>query len=164
MLWSLVSLAALFVAPTLAYVECNVLDYGAVADNSTDLGPAITKAYTDCVKGKTTGTPGDVLLYIPSGNYRLASNVLLDDVSDFEFHLAGYIYLPFDGSLTGTMIEFEVSCIPSTLRCGARFDMSSQNCNNILFDGPGRIYGNGYWWRQNGDVRAHLPYTVINQR
>ena len=108
MLWSLISLATLFVAPALAYTECNVLDYGAKADNSTDLGPAITKAYNNCVKGKTTSNPGDVLLYIPSGNYRLASNVLLDDVSNFEFHLAGYIYLPFDGSLTGTMIEFEV--------------------------------------------------------
>lgn len=113
MLSSLVSLAALFIVPALAYVECNVLDYGAVADNSTDLGPAISSAYTNCVKGQTTGTPGDVLLYIPSGNYRLASNVLLDDVSDFEFHLAGYIYLPFDGSLAGTMIEFEVSLLSS---------------------------------------------------
>lgn len=42
---------------------CNILDYGAVADNATDVGPAITSAFSSCVKaGKTT-------LYIPPGSY-----------------------------------------------------------------------------------------------
>lgn len=42
---------------------CNVLDYGAVADNSTDLGPALTDAFKACIDGE--------LVYIPSGNYLL---------------------------------------------------------------------------------------------
>jgi rhamnogalacturonan hydrolase len=42
---------------------CNVLDYGAVADNSTDIGPAILKTYSECVSG------GNATLYIPPGSY-----------------------------------------------------------------------------------------------
>jgi rhamnogalacturonan hydrolase len=30
---------------------CNVLNYGAVADKSTDLGPALLAAWTDCKSG-----------------------------------------------------------------------------------------------------------------
>jgi len=50
-------------------------------------------------------------------------------------HIAGDIFLPFDPDLTGTMLTFE-------------------NCENILFDGPGTIFGNGYWYRQDGDLSA----------
>jgi rhamnogalacturonan hydrolase len=42
---------------------CNVLDYGAVADNSTDLGPAITEAFSECASG------GGATIYIPPGSY-----------------------------------------------------------------------------------------------
>lgn len=30
---------------------CNVLDYGAKADKSTDVGPALTKAWSACASG-----------------------------------------------------------------------------------------------------------------
>lgn len=42
---------------------CNVLDYGAVADNSTDIGPAILSAFTNCAKA------GGATIYIPPGSY-----------------------------------------------------------------------------------------------
>jgi len=42
---------------------CSVLDYGGVADNSTDIGPAIKLAFSSCaIKGGAT-------LYIPPGSY-----------------------------------------------------------------------------------------------
>lgn len=34
-----------------AKMVCNVLDYGAVADKSTDLGAALVKAWTACASG-----------------------------------------------------------------------------------------------------------------
>jgi hypothetical protein len=42
---------------------CNVLDYGAVADNSTDIGPAIEKAFSSCASS------GGATIYIPPGTY-----------------------------------------------------------------------------------------------
>lgn len=42
---------------------CSVLDYGGVADGKTDLGPAITKAFTSCVSGNAA------TLLIPEGDY-----------------------------------------------------------------------------------------------
>lgn len=42
---------------------CNILNYGAVADNKTDVGPAILLAFSSCaIKGGAT-------LYIPPGSY-----------------------------------------------------------------------------------------------
>ncbi len=42
---------------------CNVKDYGAVADGKTDIGPAISKAYSQCaIKGGAT-------ILVPPGNY-----------------------------------------------------------------------------------------------
>jgi len=49
---------------------CNVLDYGARADNKTDVGPAIITAYKNCVMK----TPGSTIL-VPAGDFLLDSNV-----------------------------------------------------------------------------------------
>lgn len=47
-----------------AYVKtCNVLNYGAKADSSTDLGPPLYSAWLDCRKGG--------LVYIPPGTYAM---------------------------------------------------------------------------------------------
>ncbi|KAF5377745.1 hypothetical protein D9757_009349 [Collybiopsis confluens] len=93
----------------LAFIECSVLNYGAVADNSTDLGPALTKAWQECVIPQVTTTVAtDVLLYVPAGNYLLASTVTFDDAANWNLHIAGDIFLPFNPDLTGTMITFEV--------------------------------------------------------
>lgn len=42
---------------------CNILDYGGVADNKTDIGPAIKSAFSSCILG------GGATLYIPPGSY-----------------------------------------------------------------------------------------------
>lgn len=47
---------------------CNVLDYGAVADNKTDIGPAISSAFTECA------STGGATLYIPPGSYSSKSS------------------------------------------------------------------------------------------
>lgn len=95
--------------PAAAFIECNVLTYGAVADNTTDLGPALTKAWQQCVipNVKTT-VASDVLLYVPAGNFLLKTNVVFDDAANWNLHIAGNIYLPFNPALTGTMLTFEV--------------------------------------------------------
>lgn len=46
---------------------CNVLDYGGVADNSTDLAPAIEKAFSSCA------ISGGATIYIPPGTYSCES-------------------------------------------------------------------------------------------
>ncbi|KAF8167068.1 pectin lyase-like protein [Mycena galopus ATCC 62051] len=125
---------ALSVGRAAAFIECSVLDYGAVADNSTDLGPALSKAWTECVIPQVTTTVADnVLLYVPAGNYLLASTVTFNGAANWNLHIAGNIYLPYNPDLTGTMLTFE-------------------NCQNILLNGPGAIYGNGYRYRPDGDL------------
>ncbi|KAJ7161098.1 pectin lyase-like protein [Mycena filopes] len=130
----LLALALAAITPAAAFIECNVLNYGAVADNTTDLGPALTKAWTTCVipNVKTT-VATDVLLYVPAGNFLLKSNVVFDDAANWNLHIAGNIYLPYIPTLTGTMLTFE-------------------NCQNILLNGPGAIFGNGYRYRPGGDL------------
>ncbi|KAF8214716.1 pectin lyase fold/virulence factor [Mycena galopus ATCC 62051] len=128
---------ALSVGRAAAFIECSVLDYGAVADNTTDLGPALTKAWTECVIPQVTTTVADnVLLYVPAGNYLLASTVTFNGAANWNLHIAGSIFLPFNPDLTGTMFTFE-------------------NCQNILVDGPGAVYGNGYRYRPDGDLTLY---------
>lgn len=62
---------SLLAIPAAAFIECNVLNYGAVADNSTDLGPALTKAWNSCVIPQATSVATDTLLYVPAGNFLL---------------------------------------------------------------------------------------------
>ena len=50
---------------------CNVLNYSAVADNKTDIGPTISKAFSSCVVGHAA------TLYVPPGNY-LSECIALD--------------------------------------------------------------------------------------
>jgi len=131
---------ALFVLPQIipasAYIECNVLSYGAVADNKTDLGPALLAAWNQCVIPQATSVATDTLLYVPSGNFLLKSTVTFNNAKNWNLHIAGNIYLPFDPNLTGTMLTF-------------------QNCNNIVLNGPGAIYGNGYRYRPGGNLSMY---------
>nr|GAT55857.1 pectin lyase-like protein [Mycena chlorophos] len=140
MLPLLSALVLALAAPAYAFIECSVLSYGGVADNTTDLGPALTKTWQQCVipnvNSVNSGVATDVLLYVPAGNYLLASTVTFDDALNWNLHIAGNIYLPFNPSLTGTMLTFE-------------------NCNNIVLNGPGAIYGNGYRYRPGGDLTLY---------
>jgi rhamnogalacturonan hydrolase len=98
-------------APTSSPTTCNVLSYGGVADNKTDVGPAILKAYNDCILPLESQSISSAVLLIPSGNFLLNSNVLIDHASYMTFTVTGNIYLPFNASLEGNMIMFEVGSI-----------------------------------------------------
>lgn len=63
---------------------CNVLDYGAKADKSTDLGPALLKAFTAC---KTGGT-----VVVPKGDYALKTWVTFESGKAWALQLDGTIY------------------------------------------------------------------------
>ncbi|KAJ6625995.1 pectin lyase-like protein [Mycena sp. CBHHK59/15] len=122
--------------PSSAFITCSVLSYGAIADNTTDLGPALTAAWNNCVIPQATTVATDVLLYVPAGDYLLKTNVVFNGAKNWNLHIAGHIYLPYIPTLTGTMLTF-------------------QNCQNIVFNGPGAIYGNGYRYRPGGDLGLH---------
>ncbi|KAG8987281.1 hypothetical protein FRB94_005166 [Tulasnella sp. JGI-2019a] len=64
---------------------CNVLNYGGTI-GSSDIGPAILSAYTNCVKTSSTAT-----LYIPPGSYSMATWVTLDAGSHWALQLDGVI-------------------------------------------------------------------------
>ncbi|KKY27109.1 putative endo-rhamnogalacturonase f [Phaeomoniella chlamydospora] len=80
---------------------CNVLDYGGVADGETDIGPAITEAFSSCVSGNAA------TLYIPDGNYSLATGVTLSGASGWAFQIDGLITLTSDGSFDGNAFVIE---------------------------------------------------------
>ncbi|KAJ5968674.1 hypothetical protein N7501_004922 [Penicillium viridicatum] len=73
---------------------CNVLDYGAVADKSTDVGAAITSAWADCRNGG--------VVYIPSGDYAFESWVTLSGGKSCAIQLDGILYRT--GTDDGNMI------------------------------------------------------------
>ncbi|PMD24596.1 glycoside hydrolase family 28 protein [Hyaloscypha hepaticicola] len=80
---------------------CNILDYGAVADNSTDIGPAIKSAFASCaISGRAT-------IYIPPGSYSLQTGVVLNKGSSYAFQIDGLITLTSNGSFSGNAIVIE---------------------------------------------------------
>ncbi|KAI9739637.1 MAG: hypothetical protein M1834_006355 [Cirrosporium novae-zelandiae] len=81
----------------LATKTCNVLNYGAVADKSTDLGPPLTSAWAACKSGG--------VVVIPSGNYALETWVTLTGGSATGIQLDGIIYRT--GTSSGNMIFIE---------------------------------------------------------
>lgn len=105
---------------------CNVLDYGAVADNSTDLGPALTDAFEACIGGG--------LVYVPSGNYLLDTWVTLSGGSAWALQLDGIIYRGgIDG---GNMIYIEHA---------TDFELFSSTSK-------GAVQGSGYLFHKDGDI------------
>ncbi|KAF5861748.1 hypothetical protein ETB97_012625 [Aspergillus alliaceus] len=76
---------------------CNVLDYGAKADKSTDLGPPLASAFADCKSGG--------LVKIPSGDYAMKTWVKLANGKAWALQLDGTIYRT--GTDGGNMIMVE---------------------------------------------------------
>ncbi|OJT11688.1 hypothetical protein TRAPUB_11793 [Trametes pubescens] len=64
---------------------CNVLNYGGQV-GSSDIGPAIQKAFDECVTTKAGAT-----LYVPAGNYNMQTWVTLKDGRGWAFRLDGFI-------------------------------------------------------------------------
>jgi rhamnogalacturonan hydrolase len=78
---------------------CNVLNYGAKADKTTDLGPPLASAFAAC---KTGGT-----VIVPAGDYALKTWVSLKGGSAWALQLDGTIYRT--GTDGGNMIFIQNS-------------------------------------------------------
>jgi rhamnogalacturonan hydrolase len=77
---------------------CNVLSYGARADGTTDIGPAILSAFNNCAKA------GGATIYIPPGNYAMATWITLAGGSHYAVQIDGIITRT--GTAGGHMIIF----------------------------------------------------------
>jgi polygalacturonase len=76
-------------------IECNILDYGAKNDNSTDTAGAIESAFTNCV----LSNPGSRLV-VPEGEYLINRSVALSNGTNWAFQLEGLITLAYGGNWT----------------------------------------------------------------
>ncbi|KAJ0109156.1 hypothetical protein J7T55_002348 [Diaporthe amygdali] len=110
--------------------QCSILDYGGVADASTDNGDAIAKAWAACASG------GEVL--IPEGDYGMATWVKLSGGTGTSINLEGTIYRT--GSDSGNMFMIEHS---------TDFEFYSASSK-------GAIQGYGYEFHKNGEYGARL--------
>ncbi len=72
---------------------CNIVDYGAKAGTTTDVGPPIASAWAACASGG--------LVYIPPGTYQMETWVNLKDASKIAIQLDGIIERT--GTAGGTM-------------------------------------------------------------
>ena len=78
----------------------NVLDYGAVADGTTDIGPSLNAIAHLLVPGSSN------VVTIPAGNYRLASAVVFNGVAPI-LQGQGYAQGPNPTNATGTWIKID---------------------------------------------------------
>ncbi|RAL14468.1 putative extracellular rhamnogalacturonase [Aspergillus homomorphus CBS 101889] len=78
---------------------CNVLDYGAKADKSTDLGAPLASAFADCKSGG--------VVYVPEGDYALSTWARLSGGKSWALQIDGTIYR--DSTDGGNMIYIEHS-------------------------------------------------------
>ncbi|KAJ5885493.1 hypothetical protein N7495_010003, partial [Penicillium taxi] len=76
-------------------IECNILDYGAVADNATDIADSLERTFTECV----LQTPQSRLL-VPEGDYLLSRGVVLSNGTNWAFQLDGLITAAYGGNWT----------------------------------------------------------------
>ncbi|RPD78596.1 rhamnogalacturonase [Lentinus tigrinus ALCF2SS1-7] len=105
---------------------CNVLDYGG-SIGSSDIGPAITSAFNNCVLKNSGST-----LYVPAGNYQMQTWVDLKEGTKWAFRLDGFITRASTSG--GNMIAIE-------------------NANDFEFysaNSAGGIQGYGYQCRNAG--------------
>ncbi|KAL5512388.1 hypothetical protein ACEPAG_3380 [Sanghuangporus baumii] len=106
---------------------CNVLDYGG-SIGSSDIGPAIGNAFTNCVQQHPEGAT----LYIPPGNYNMQTWQTLNHGTKWAFQMDGVITRT--STTGGNMIAI-------------------QNADDFEFfssNSAGAIQGNGYQCRNNG--------------
>ena len=100
---SLVTVPGGSVARTLAArmaTTFNILDYGAVADGSTDIGPALNAIAARLAAGSAN------VIYIPAGNYRLASAVVFNGVAPL-LQGQGFTQGPSPNGASGTWIKVD---------------------------------------------------------
>lgn len=109
-----------------AYKTCSVLDYGGKADNTTDIGPAISSAWDACKSGG--------VVYIPSGNYALETWVSLTGGTSTAIRMDGIIYRT--GTEGANMIFIEHT---------SDFELFSSTSN-------GAVQGFGYVFHREGSL------------
>lgn len=73
-------------------IECNILDYGAVADNKTDISTALETVFSECVRKQ----PGSRLV-VPEGEYLIERGVTLLNGTNWAFQLDGLITAAYGG-------------------------------------------------------------------
>lgn len=78
---------------------CSVLDHGATASKSSDIGPALVAAFAACKSGGT--------IYVPPGEYGMLTWVSLSGGQGWALQLDGVIYRT--GTAGGNMIYIEKS-------------------------------------------------------
>lgn len=87
------------VGPTTALskktVDCNILSYGAVADNTTDISTSLESAFNWCVRPN----PGSRLV-VPEGQYLISRGVVLSNATNWAFQLDGLITVAYGGNWT----------------------------------------------------------------
>ncbi|EMT64397.1 pectin lyase fold/virulence factor [Fusarium oxysporum II5] len=114
--------------------ECNILDYGAVNDNSTDIADAIEKTFKTCVLPHAGSR-----LIVPDGQYLIKRSVILSNGTNWAFQLDGLITLAYGGNWTvdrdGQFLQNGLTIINPV-----DFEFYSQN-------GKGAIQGQGYIYR-----------------
>lgn len=114
------------IATKTAKKTCDVLDYGARADGTTDVGPPLTSAFTACKAGG--------VVVIPTGDYALATWVTLSGGTAWALQLDGLITRT--GTAGGNMIFIEH---------GSDFEMFSST-------GGGAFQGDGYMFHEAGSL------------
>lgn len=105
-----------------AVKTCNVLDYGAVADNSTDVGQPIIDAFADCGSGG--------LIYVPEGNYSFQTWVSLSDGNAWALRIDGVLWRDDSPASQAYMLE---------ISGGSDFELFSSNSEGA-FQGSGYLY------------------------
>ncbi|KAJ0269909.1 hypothetical protein COL940_012080 [Colletotrichum noveboracense] len=87
------------VGPTTALskktTECNILNYGGISDNSTDVADAIENAYKSCVLVHAGSR-----LIVPEGNYLIKRTAILSNGTNWASQLDGLITLAYGGNWT----------------------------------------------------------------
>ncbi|KAF4905515.1 putative rhamnogalacturonase A [Colletotrichum viniferum] len=152
------------VGPTTALskktTECNILNYGGVSDNSTDVADAIENAYQSCVLVHAGSR-----LIVPEGNYLIKRTAILSNGTNWAFQLDGLITLAYGGNWT---VDRElilqgfagVEQLNATIN-GEGDGLFLQNgitiINAVDFEfysqnGKGAIQGQGYLYRNSGNT------------
>ncbi|KAK0113487.1 hypothetical protein ONS96_014351 [Cadophora gregata f. sp. sojae] len=119
---------------------CNILEYGAKADNKTDIGPAILSAFSKCA------STGGATIYVPPGSFSIATGVILNKGSAYALQIDGLITLTSNGAFNGNAIVI-------------------QNTNDIeVFssNGLGAINGQGYITRITASGQNARLFRFIN--
>lgn len=76
-------------------IECNILNYGAIANNSTDVSQSVEKAFKEYI----VDNPGSRLV-IPEGNFLLNRSVVLSNATNWALQLDGLITAAYGGNWT----------------------------------------------------------------